>query len=129
MWRRSTSSGLPGKRRGIEVLHFLDETIDLAGSFGIVLKLLAELAQIFHVLLDFALGVAGICTAVGSDGIRQLRVVAGIEIAVVAGAIAITAPVAATEGGAEAAARAVAVIHAAGLIVAASTGCADLNLP
>lgn len=107
---------IAGETSRIKPLHLLDELIDLALRFGIVLKLAAKRAEAVGLLLNGALQIAGIHRGAWRDRLRQLGIVAGVDIAI----IAIAAAVAATEGGAESATRAVAIVHAAGLIIAAA---------
>ena len=107
---------IAGETARIEPLHFLDELIDLALRFGIVLQLAAKRTEAVGLLLNGALQIAEIHRGAGRNRLRQFGIVSGVDIAVVA----IAALIATTEGGAESAARAVAIIHTAGLIIAAA---------
>ena len=108
--------GIAGEAARIETLHLLDELIDLLLSLRVILKFAAQRAETVGLLLNDGLKVTRIHSGAGRHGLRQFRIVAGVDIAIVA----IATLIAATERSAEATARAVAVVHTAGLIVAAS---------
>ena len=102
----------------IKSLHFLNQADRPGARFRIVLKLPAKSAEILNVLLlNDALHITGIRCGARRHRLRQFGIVASIDIAIVA----IAAAIAATESRAETAARAVAVVHAAGLIIAPAT--------
>ena len=94
-------------------MHFLDEAVDLADGFRVVLQRLAKLVEFLDVLLDVALEVARNGRCVGPYRLRQFRIVAGVDFAVVA----IAAAVASADGGAEASTRTPGIRYASGLII------------
>ena len=116
--------GIAGETARIEALHLLDELVDLALRFGIVLKFASKRTETIGLLLNNALQITRIHGSAGSGRIREFGIIAGVDVTVVAIAAAITT----TERGAEAAAGAIAVVHAAGLIVATSSLCVRVAL-